>query len=349
MGNGEDKRNVGIENTAARWQPVRMNHLARARKVFDIEIKALKAVRSQLDGAFTAAVEILLESLKQRGKIIVVGIGKSGNVGRKIAATLTSTGAPSLVLNSVDAMHGDLGLVADGDVVLALSYSGASEELLNLFPALKRFSVKIISFTGALKSPLAKYSDVVLNVKVPREACPFNLAPTSSTTAMLVLGDALAMTLLQARGFQEKDFAKHHPSGAIGRALLLTIRDIMRTGERNAVAGEQLSVKEALLVMVAAKSGSVAVVNPRGKLTGVFTDGDFRRQMAREKDEAAAMAWPLASVMTRHPVCIRDEALAVEALKIFNQRNIDDLIVVNARNEPVGLIDLQDLPKLKLV
>ncbi|MGA2556163.1 MAG: KpsF/GutQ family sugar-phosphate isomerase [Verrucomicrobiota bacterium] len=326
-----------------------MNHLAHARKVFDIEMKALKAVRRQLDGAFAAAVEILLESLKQRGKIIVVGIGKSGNVGQKIAATLTSTGSPSVVLNSVDAMHGDLGLVNDGDVVLALSYSGASEELLNLIPALKRFSVKIISFTGALKSPLAKYSDLVLNVKVPREACPFNLAPTSSTTAMLVLGDALAMAVLQARGFEEKDFAKHHPSGAIGRSLLLTIRDIMRTGERNAVAAEQLSVKEALLVMVAAKSGSVAVVNPRGKLTGVFTDGDFRRQMAREKDVGVALSKPLASVMTRHPVCVRDDALAVEALKIFNQRNIDDLIVVNARLEPVGLIDLQDLPKLKLV
>jgi len=340
---------VGIENGAARWQAAPMNHLARARKVFDIELRAIKAVRAQLDGAFAAAVEMVVQSLQQRGKIIVVGIGKSGNVGQKIAATLTSTGSTSVVLNSVDALHGDLGLVNDGDVVLALSYSGASEELLNLFPALKRFSVKIIAFTGALKSPLAKYSDVALSVKVPREACPFNLAPTSSTTAMLVLGDALAMAVLQARGFAEKDFAKHHPSGAIGRSLLLTIRDIMRTGARNAVAGEHLSVKEALMVMVAAKSGSVAVVNPRGRLTGVFTDGDLRRQMAREKEEGPALAKSLGSVMTRNPVWVRDEALAVEALKIFNQRNIDDLIVVNARHEPVGLIDLQDLPKLKLV
>ena len=207
-----------------------MNHLAHARKVFDIEMLALKAVRRQLDGAFTAAVEILLKSLQQRGKIIVVGIGKSGNVGQKIAATLTSTGSPSVLLNSVDAMHGDLGLVNDGDVVLALSYSGASEELLNLIPALKRFSVKIISFTGALKSPLARYSDLVLNVKVPREACPFNLAPTSSTTAMLVLGDALAMAVLQARGFEEKDFAKHHPSGAIGRSVKEEIAAVLATG-----------------------------------------------------------------------------------------------------------------------
>ena len=326
-----------------------MNHLARARSVFDIELQALKAVRAQLDDRFSEAVEIVVQALSRRGKIVVVGIGKSGNIGQKIAATLTSTGSTSVVLNSVDAMHGDLGLIADGDVVLALSYSGASEELLNLFPALKRFSDKIISFTGAAKSPLAKFSDVFLNIKVPREACPFNLAPTSSTTAMLVLGDALAMAVLQARGFEQKDFAKHHPSGAIGRALLLTIRDIMRMGERNAVAAETLPVKEALLLMVAAKSGSVAVVNPRGKLTGVFTDGDLRRQMAIENEEGATMAKTLGEVMTRHPICVRDEALAIEALKIFNQRNIDDLIVINARHEPVGLIDLQDLPKLKLV
>jgi arabinose-5-phosphate isomerase len=326
-----------------------MNHLARARKVFDIELQAIKAVRAQLDESFPAAVEIIVESLKQRGKVIVVGVGKSGNVGHKIAATLTSTGSTSVVLHTVDALHGDLGLVNDGDVVLALSYSGASDELLNLFPALKRFSVKILCLTGSPKSPLAKYSDVVLNVKVPREACPFNLAPTASTTAMLVMGDALAMAVLQARGFAEKDYAKHHPSGAIGRALLLTIRDIMRTGERNAVAGEQLTIKEALLVMVRAKSGSVAVVNQRGKLTGVFTDGDLRRRVAAETKEGATLTGTLASVMTRHPICVRDDALAVEALKIFNQRNIDDLIVVNSRHEPVGLIDLQDLPKLKLV
>ena len=179
-----------------------------ARKVFDIELAALKAVRAQLDKSFDDAVELIVESLHRRGKIVVVGIGKSGNVGQKIAATLTSTGSTSVVLNSVDALHGDLGIVNDGDVILALSYSGESEELLNLLPALKRFSVKIISLTGNLKSSLARHSDVVLNVKVPKEACPFNLAPTSSTTAMLVMGDALAMAVLQARGFKQKDFAQ---------------------------------------------------------------------------------------------------------------------------------------------
>src|SRR5258708_25036447 len=171
-----------------------MNHLANARKVFEVELASLKAVRSQLDNSFNAAVDLIVQTIRQRGKIVVVGIGKSGNIGQKIAATLTSTGSTSVVLNSVDALHGDLGIVNDGDVILALSYSGESEELLNLLPALKRFSVKIISFTGNLKSSLAKHSDVSLNVKVPKEACPFNLAPTSSTTAMLVMGDALAMT-----------------------------------------------------------------------------------------------------------------------------------------------------------
>jgi arabinose-5-phosphate isomerase len=323
-----------------------VNHLAQARKVFSIELAALKAVRAQLDGAFSAAVELVVQTLRQRGKIVVVGIGKSGNVGHKIAATLTSTGSTSVVLNSVDALHGDLGIVNDGDAILALSYSGESEELLNLLPALKRFSVKIIAMTGALKSSLAHHSDLVLNVRVPKEACPFNLAPTASTTAMLVLGDALAMAVLQARGFKRQDFARLHPSGAIGRAMLLRVSEIMRTGSRNAVAGENLTVKEALMVMTQSKSGSLSVVNARGKLVGVFTDGDFRRRMA---DDDNLLTRPLKQVMTARPICIRDNALAAEALKIFNERNIDDLIVVNAKNEPVGLVDSQDLPKLKLM
>ena len=323
-----------------------MSHLAQAREVFDIELAALKAVRAQLDKSFDDAVETIIAALKSRGKIVIVGIGKSGNVGAKIAATLTSTGSTAVVLNSVDALHGDVGIVNDGDVILALSYSGESDELLNLLPALKRFSVKIISFTGNVKSSLARHSDLALSVKVPKEACPFNLAPTSSTTATLVLGDALAMAILQARGFKQKDFAKYHPSGAIGRAMLLKVGEIMRCGERNAVAGEHLTVKEALLVMTRAKSGSLAVVNARGKLAGIFTDGDFRRHMA--KDEKL-LSQPLKKIITRNPICVRDTALAVEALKIFNERNIDDLIVVNAKHEPVGLVDSQDLPKLKIV
>jgi arabinose-5-phosphate isomerase len=323
-----------------------VNHLSKARDVFDIEIAALKKVRAQLDSSFDRAVEIIVEAIKRRGKIVIVGIGKSGNVGSKIAATLTSTGSTSVVLNSVDALHGDLGIVNDGDVILALSYTGESEELLTLLPALKRFSVKIIAITGNLKSSLSKHCDVSLNVKVPKEACPFNLAPTSSTTATLVMGDALAMAVLQARGFKQKDYARLHPSGAIGRAMLLKVGDIMRSGERNAIASENLSVKDALLVMTQARSGSLSVVNARGKLTGVFTDGDFRRHMAADE---SLLSKPLKRVMTANPICVRVDALAVEALKIFNERNIDDLIVVNSKKEPVGLIDSQDLPKLKIM
>lgn len=323
-----------------------MSHLARAREVFDVEIAALKTVRANLDGAFTRAVDLIVERLRARAKLVVVGVGKSGNIGRKIAATLTSTGSPSVVLDSVDALHGDLGVVSDGDVILALSYSGETEELLNLLPALKRFSVTLIAITGGARSTLAKHSDVVLNARVPKEACPFNMAPTASTTAMLALGDALAMAILQARGFTEKDYARHHPAGAIGRALLLKVSDIMRSGDRNPIAPETLTVKDGLLVMTRHKAGSLSVVNARGKLAGVFTDGDLRRRMS---GDANILERALKEVMTPNPISVRADALAAEALKIFNERNIDDLIVVNEKREPVGLVDLQDLPKMKLM
>jgi arabinose-5-phosphate isomerase len=324
----------------------RVNHRQKARAVFDLEIAGLRSVRQSLDTSFEHAVELLLQTLQQHGKVIVVGIGKSGHIGRKIAATFTSTGATSVVLDSVDALHGDLGVLSDGDAVLALSYSGESDELVALLPALKRFAVRIIALTGTPKSALARASDVVLNVRVPREACPFNLAPTTSTTAMLVMGDALAMAVLDTRGFRKSDFARYHPSGAIGRALLLAVRDIMRTGDRNPVARADQTVKEALLLMGRAKAGCVSVVNPRGRLVGVFTDGDLRRHMAADEH---VLHRTLSEVMTRKPVCLRENALAAEALHIFNQRNIDDLVVVNRQHQPVGLVDSQDLPKLKLM
>jgi arabinose-5-phosphate isomerase len=322
-----------------------VSHLREARNVFAIEMAALREVSSRLDGAFSEAVEMVSEVLRRRGKVIIAGIGKSGNIGQKIAATLTSTGSTSVVLNTVDALHGDLGIVNDGDAVLALSYSGESDELLKLLPALKRFSIKLIALTGEPKSSLARHSDVVLSVRVHKEACPFNLAPTASTTAMLVMGDALAMAVLQARGFKKEDFARLHPSGAIGRAMLSRVADIMRSGTRNAVARENVSVREALLVMTRARSGSLSVVDARGKLVGVFTDGDFRRVALDD----GILRKPLKQVMTRNPVHINDNALAAEALKVFNERNIDDLIVVNKKREPVGLVDSQDLPKLKLM
>jgi arabinose-5-phosphate isomerase len=323
-----------------------MDHLSRAKEVFDIEIAGVKSVRSHLGPEFSLAVNCLVGTLASKNKIVVVGIGKSGTIGQKIAATLTSTGATAVVLHSVDALHGDLGIVNSGDVVLALSYSGETEELLTLLPALKRCEVKIISFTSDAKSTLGRHSDIILNVRIQKEACPFNLAPTSSTTAMLVLGDALAMAILDARGFSRKEFARHHPAGAIGRALLLRVGEIMRRDERNPVASQDLRVKEALFIMTRAKSGSLSVVDKKGKLAGIFTDGDLRRQMAKDND---VLSKKLAQVMTCNPICIRESALATEALTIFNERNIDDLIVVNARKEPVGMIDSQDLPKLKLI
>ncbi len=323
-----------------------MSHLARAREVFDTEMAALKAVRSLLDSSFDRAVALVVDALQRRCKIVVVGIGKSGHIGRKIAATLTSTGSTSVVLDSVDALHGDLGILNDGDLILALSYSGESEELINLMPAIKRFSVKIISITGAPKSSLAQFSDLVLNVRVPREACPFNLAPTASTTATLVMGDALAMAVLQARGFKEKDYARHHPAGAIGRAMLTKVANIMRTGQRNAIARDDVPVRDALVVMTRAKSGSLAVINARGRLVGVFTDGDFRRRIAEDNQ---LLSKPLRQVMTRNPICIPETALATEAVKIFAEHSIDDLLVVNANREPVGLVDSQDLPKVKIM
>jgi arabinose-5-phosphate isomerase len=323
-----------------------MEPLDRAREVFEIEIDGLRAVRDQLDERFARAVAWMTTALAARGKLIVAGIGKSGHIGRKIAATLTSTGSTCVVLDSVDALHGDLGIVSDGDFVLLLSYSGESEEMLNLVPALKRYAVQLVALTGNPGSSLARLCDLALSVRVPREACPFNLAPTTSTTAMLALGDALAMTLLEARGFKKEDFARRHPSGAIGRALLLKLRDIMRTGVRNPVATRDLSVREALLIMTRAKAGSVSVVDADGRLIGVFTDGDLRRHMASDE---AVLDRPLDAVMTPDPVCIGEDALAVEALRIFNERSIDDLIVVNGNREPVGLVDSQDLPRLKLM
>lgn len=323
-----------------------MSHIKRAREVFDVELAAVKAVKRRLNATFNRAVELVTYALAKRNKLVVVGVGKSGNIGRKIAATFTSTGAPAVLLDSVDALHGDLGILNEGDIVLALSYSGETDELIDLLPAMKRFSVRIVAITSAPKSTLGQHADVALNVKVPKEACPFNMAPTASTTASLVMGDALAMAVLDARGFKKSDFAQRHPSGAIGRALLLRVADIMRSGSRNPIAHQTMPVRDALLIMGEAKSGSVSVVNKSGKLAGVFTDGDLRRHLAKDD---AVLDQPLAKVMTRRPTTIREDALAADAIRIFNERSIDDLIVVNTRREPVGLVDSQDLPKLKAV
>ena len=323
-----------------------MNYVKRAREVFDIEIDALRQTRARLNTDFSTAVELVVASVRAKGKVIVTGVGKSGNLAHKIAATLTSTGATSVVLDAVNALHGDLGLISDGDVVLALSYSGETDELLRILPAIKRFDVKIIAVTGFPKSRIARHSDIVLNVHVRKEACPFNLAPTSSTTAMLALGDALAMCVLDARGFKKSDYARLHPAGSIGSTMLVQIKDIMRIGDRNAMIPEYETVKDALLVMTKAKSGTISVVDAKGRVAGVFTDGDFRRHIARG---AGVLQEQVKTVMTRNPITIRQNALAVEALKIFQQRQIDDLVVVDDNRRPVGIVDSQDLPKFKIM
>ncbi len=320
--------------------------VARAKKVFDIEIEALRHVRSQQGASFGEAIRLMAACVEKRGKIVVSGIGKSGLIGYKIAATLTSTGASSVVLNATNAPHGDLGLINDGDLVLLLSNSGETEELLRILPALKRLDVRLISILGREGSTLARHSDVVLHARVPREACPHNLAPTASTTAMLALGDALAMVLLEERGFRREDFARFHPAGALGQTLLLKTRDLMRTGERFARIAPDSTVQKALATMARARSGCAVVVDGKGRLAGIFTHGDFARHYASNHEVGATR---VTKVMTRRPITIRDDALAAEALQLLKRHLIDDLVVVDGKKRPLGLIDSQDLPRLRLV
>ena len=255
-----------------------MDSLERARRVLSIEINELQRLSERLDVSFLSAVELLKAAIGRQGKIVVLGVGKSGHIGEKIAATLTSTGAPTVVLDSLNALHGDLGVISDGDVILILSYSGETEELLRVLPALARFDVKKVSLTGNPTSTLAKASDVVLDVSVTQEACPHNLAPTSSTTVMLALGDALAMVLLEERGFTREDFARYHPAGQLGQSLLLKVRDIMRGGEEAAIVKTSDPVVDVLKTLTAKRAGAALVVNAEGQLAGIFTHGDFARR-----------------------------------------------------------------------
>jgi arabinose-5-phosphate isomerase len=320
--------------------------LEQARHVLRVEIHELERLAKRLDKRFSEAVRILRRTVEEGRKIIVLGVGKSGQIGEKIAATLTSTGSPAVVLNPLNALHGDLGIVATGDAVLAMSYSGETAELLNILPALKRFDVQIVAFTGDLSSTLAKHSDVVLDCSVEQEACPLNLAPTSSTTVMLALGDALAMVLLQERGFQKEDFAKFHPGGRLGRALLQRVTDVMRGGDRMPTVTPDTDVLAVLHAMNQCRAGVAVVVDGSGILAGIFTHGDFVRAF---EDRPAMVQEPVGSYMIRHPITIRSDRLAVEVLNILDQHRIDDLIVVDESNRPVGIIDSQDLTKVKLL
>jgi len=279
--------------------------------------------------------------------LIFTGVGKSAHIAQKLVGTFNSTGASSCFLDATQALHGDLGLCAAGDLAIVLSNSGQTEEILRLIPILKRFEVRIVALTSHAESDLARNADHRLLYRVPREACPLELAPTASTTAALALGDALAMVLLEARGLTRDDFARYHPAGNLGRVLLLRVKDIMRTGDRLAVRPDNSTTQETILAMTKAKSGSIALIHPKtGKLTGILTDGDFRRSALSGPD---FLSQPVATFMTRTPKIIREDALAVDALRLFEAHRIDDLIVVNDHGRPVGLIDGQDLPKLKII
>jgi len=323
-----------------------MDTLGRARRVLSVEISELERLAGRLDEHFTHAVKLLREAIERRGKIVVLGVGKSGHIGEKIAATLTSTGAPAVVLDSLNALHGDLGVISDGDVILTLSYSGETEELLRVLPALARFSVKKVSLTGNPSSTLAKASDVVLDVSVSQEACPHNLAPTSSTTVMLALGDALAMVLLEERGFTRDDFARFHPGGNLGRSLLLRVRDIMRGDEESAVVKTTDPVIEVLKVLTEKHAGAALVVDGKGLLAGIFTHGDFARRFPTDPMIGTRA---VSEVMTANPVTIDADKLAAEVLVVLEQHRIDDLVVTDAGGKPLGVVDSQDLSRLKLL
>lgn len=323
-----------------------MKYINHAREIMDMEIAGLQKVRDGLGKEFDRAVDKVLAALAAGKKIVVTGVGKNIPIGQKIAATLTSTGSPAVFLHPSDAMHGELGIVESGDVLLALSYSGESEELLRLLPAIRRNQVAIISMCGSRENALARLSDELILIAIEAEACPFNLAPTTSTTVTLAVGDALAMVLLEARGFTREDYAKLHPGGAIGRTLLLRVRDIMRSGSRVARIRKGAKVHEAILAMTEAKSGIVAVVAEDQRLCGIFTDGDLRRHLT---GPTPINELRIDDVMTPRPITLGPDHLAVDALNLFQKHNIDDLVIVDSEGKLAGIVDIQDLPKFKIL
>lgn len=317
---------------------------ASGRRVFQIEADGLRAVAARLDGEFSRACQRMLDT---PGRVVCTGMGKSGHVARKIAATLASTGTPSFYVHPGEAGHGDLGMVTDADTVLALSYSGEADEILMLLPVLKRQGNAVIAMTGRPHSSLAREADIHLDIAVPAEACPLDLAPTASTTAALAMGDALAVALLDARGFTADDFARSHPAGALGRRLLLHIRDVMHAGDEVPRIGAEASVSEALVEMSRKRLGMTAVVDGDGGLLGLFTDGDLRRTL----DDAALdlRGTRIEHVMTRTPRTIRADALAVEAAQIMESHKIAGLLVVDDGNRVVGALNIHDLLRARVV
>jgi arabinose-5-phosphate isomerase len=321
--------------------------LSRGRECIRIEMEALQATAESLDASFVAVVVAVEAALQAGRKLIFSGVGKSAHIAQKLAGTFNSTGVTSCFLDATQALHGDLGLCAAGDLAVLLSNSGQSAEMLRLLAMLKRFEITTVALTSNPESEIARDADLRLLYRVPREACPLRLAPTASTTAALALGDALAMVVLERRGFTRDDFARLHPAGNLGTALLVKVTDIMRTGDRLPVMPEQNTVQDAILGMTKAKAGCIALVDKRSrKLTGILTDGDFRRHVLSSPD---FLSQSTKRFMTRTPKTVPVDALAVDVLRIFDRYKIDDLIVIDAKGRPVGLVDVQDLPKMKLL
>jgi arabinose-5-phosphate isomerase len=316
---------------------------ASGRRVFEIEREGLAAVAARVDGDFSRACALLLACT---GRVVCTGMGKSGHVARKIAATLASTGTPAFYVHPGEAGHGDLGMVTDADVVLALSYSGESDEVLQLLPVLKRQGNALVSMTGRPGSTLARAAAVHLDVSVPAEACPLHLAPTASTTASLAMGDALAVALLEARGFTADDFARSHPAGALGRRLLLHIADVMHTGDSVPTVPAGATVSEALAEISRKMLGMTAVVDDDGRLLGLYTDGDLRRSLDAGIDVRTT---PIAQVMTRQPRTIGADALAVEAARLMETHKIGGLLVVDDGGRVAGALNIHDLLRARVV
>ena len=320
--------------------------LERAREVFNVEIEGLAVVRDNLGESFEKLVYRCMETISGGGKLVWTGIGKSGYIGKKIAATLSSVGSPSVFMHPVEARHGDLGIIQKHDLLVALSYSGETEELLVVLTPAKRLGVELVAITASASSTLGKMSDLVVEMPVPREACPFNLAPTTTTTALLALGDALALVLLDEQGFTKSDYGRLHPGGAIGRMVTTRACDIMRDLEHSAIVDPGEKVRDALIRMSHFRCGSAIITDPKRKLLGIFTDGDFRRWA--EKD-MSVLERTMSEVMTPRPIAIRQDALAVEVLKVLEKRHVDDIVVVDENDTVVGFIDVQDLPGLKIM
>jgi arabinose-5-phosphate isomerase len=314
-----------------------------ARKVLGIEADAVRALIERIDERFLSALSLILE---RRGRVVVSGIGKSGHIARKIASTLSSTGTPAYFLHPAEAIHGDLGMIESGDVFIAISHSGESEELLSIIPQVKRRGAKLIALTGRRDSTLAKESDVLLDAGVAQEACPHNLAPTASTTAALALGDALAVALLDARGFSADDFARSHPGGVLGRRLLTHVSDVMRSGGDVPSVPEGATFKQAVLEISRGRMGMTAVLDSGQRVCGIFTDGDLRRSLEKGLDfDRTAVT----QVMTAGPRTIRPEALAVEAVQLMERHKVNQLLVVDEHGRLAGALNMHDLFRAKVI